>query len=102
MSEEAAAILFRAAEYIREYGWQVEGMASHGLPRCSMGALASAQPATKWDPRIAKLMYDTLYDELDGISLTTFNHLHQDGEKVIELFETVARRLQSRVLEPAF
>lgn len=101
MSEEdiryqAARILIDAATYIRTYGWQVSGMSQHGLPRCSMGALASANRDKVWDKSLAALMYETLYDELDGLSLTEFNHLHQNGETVIQLFEAVAARLAHR------
>jgi len=34
-----------------------------------------------------------LYEELGGVGLPQFNYLHQDGEKVAQLFETVAMRL---------
>jgi hypothetical protein len=90
----AATIFYKAAEYIRQHGWQVEGMSSHGQPRCSMGALASAYPEVKWDSRLASFMYATLYKELGGMSLTEFNHRHKDGEKVASLYEQVAAKLQ--------
>lgn len=96
ISLEAATIFLKAARYIETYGWQVEGMSCHGKPRCSMGALESATAAKRLDPRLATLMYDTLYDELGGISLTEFNHLHGDGDKVVELFQSVADHLQAR------
>lgn len=91
----AAAIFLKAAAYIRTYGWQKEGMGFYGAPRCSMGALASAYPKQRWDERLSRLMYRTLYDELGGISLTQFNYKYMDGEKVAELFEQVAIKLQS-------
>jgi hypothetical protein len=96
VQEQAATIFIKAAQYIREYGWQVEGMSIDGQPRCSMGALASARPG-RWDEDLAELMYSTLYDELNGISLTQFNHKYKSGEKVARLYERVATKLQSRV-----
>lgn len=90
---QAATIFQKAAVYIRTYGWQKEGMSEHGKPRCSMGALASALPQEKWDVRLAKLMYDTLYNELSGLSLTQFNYKYQSGEKVAQLYERVAEEL---------
>lgn len=92
--EKAADIFAKAAQYIRENGWQVEGMSRDGLPRCSMGALASACPVQRWDTKMAKLMYNNLYEELNGLNLTTFNHKHKDGEKVARLFESVAKKLR--------
>lgn len=68
-------------------------MSAHGKPRCSMGALASAHPAQKWDEGLSNLMYDSLYKELDGMSLTDFNYKFKSGEKVARLYERVARRL---------
>lgn len=93
----AANIYLRAATYIRTYGWQVEGMSADGLPRCSMGALASAYPKKEWDSRLSKIMYDTLYKELNGISLTEFNHKFKDGEKVAQLFEHVANKITQQL-----
>jgi hypothetical protein len=86
----AADIFSKAAEYIREYGWQEKGMNKHGQPRCSMGALASANPEKKWNKKMASLMYQTLQKELNGISLTQFNHKFKSGEKVAQLFERTA------------
>ena len=91
---KAAAIFQQAAAYIRRYGWQVSGMSRHGMPRCSMGDLASANQQKKWDKQLAKLMYEKLYEELNGLRLTEFNYKHKDGEKVAELFDRVATRLQ--------
>ena len=94
-----SAIIFKdAASYIRKYGWQVSGMSRHGLPRCSMGALASAHRAKQWDPAVARLMYGSLYDELDGLTLTEFNHLHKNGEAVAQLFEAVAEKLSHNLV----
>ena len=90
----AAGIFLKAAAYIRQYGWQVEGMGTYGQPRCSMGALASAYQQQRWDKRLSQLMYQTLYKELHGISLTQFNHQYKDGEKVAQLYERVAAKLQ--------
>lgn len=90
---QAAVIFQKAADYIRTFGWQAEGMSIYGQPRCSMGALASAYPKEKWDKNLAKLMYDALYTELNGISLTQFNYLHKDGNKVSQLFEKTANKL---------
>lgn len=93
IKNQAEAIFRGAAEYIRKYGWQVSGMSEHGLPRCSMGALASAHPDEVWDKDLAKFMYNELYEELDGLRLTQFNYLNRNGEKVAELFERVADKL---------
>jgi hypothetical protein len=91
---QAADIFERAAVYIRRYGWQVTGMSRHGKSRCSMGALASAHPDEVWDESLAQLMYQELYDELNGIGLTEFNYAHNDGERVAQLFERVAVKLR--------
>lgn len=93
LRQQAAKIFQDAARYIRTYGWQVSGMGEHGKPRCSMGALASVGPRGRWNPELAHLMYKVLYDELGGMGLTQFNHLHQNGESVARLFEDVAARL---------
>lgn len=97
MTVKASAIFLKAAVYIRQYGWQEEGMSCHGQPRCSMGALASAYPVRKWDKNLAALIYEALYKELNGISLTQFNHKVKDGDKVARLFEKVAANLQNVV-----
>ena len=89
----AATIYLRAASYIRTYGWQVTGMGVHGGPRCSMGAVSSAYPKKKWDRDLSQIMYSSLYDELDGMTLTAFNYKYRDGEKVAKLYERVARNL---------
>lgn len=95
MNREAANIFRQAAVYIRRYGWQKEGMGQDGLPRCSMGAIESAgPPRTEWDPQMSKLMYDSLYEQLEGLSLTRFNSKHQNGEAVAQLYEKVAARLE--------
>lgn len=93
----AATIFIRAAQYIRSHGWQVEGMAADGRPRCSMGALASAYPKQTWDKKLSRLMYSSLYKELNGISLTQFNHQFEDGERVAQLYERVATKLQNKI-----
>lgn len=91
-----AVIIFRqAARYIRQYGWQEKGMGLHGQPRCSMGALASAQPGT-WDPHLAKLMYFALKKELKGLSLTQFNYRSHGGEAVARLYERAAASLAAQ------
>ena len=92
-NEIAAEIFQRAASYIRTYGWQVSGMSEDGKPRCSMGALESASPTVKWDEQLSSLMYNTLYHELGGETLTEFNHRVQNGESVAKLFEHVAHVL---------
>ena len=92
LRSQAAAIFKHAAAYIRAYGWQVTGMSRHGLPRCSMGALASAHRDKMWDKELAELMYSQLYEELDGLTLTEFNYRYNDGEKVAQLFDKVAYR----------
>jgi hypothetical protein len=89
---QAASIFRRAAAYIRRYGWQERGMSRHGQPRCSMGALESAQPG-KWDPGVSELMYSTLTEELRGLSLTQFNHRKRSGEAVARLYERAATSL---------
>lgn len=92
--EQAARIFERAAAYIRKYGWQVSGMSSHGKPRCSMGALESASFTKKWDPTMAQLMYEQLYLQLNGLSLTEFNEKYRSGEKVARLFSQTAQTLR--------
>lgn len=92
---QAASIFFKAADYIRSYGWQEEGMNEHGKPRCSMGALDSAYPRISWNADLASLMYTALYNELDGLSLTQYNHKYQSGEKVAQLYEKVAEKLSA-------
>lgn len=64
-----------------------------GRPRCSMGALASAYPKRKWDDGLAELMYRSLHKELNGMSLTQFNHRYQNGEAVARLYERTAAQL---------
>lgn len=91
-ANQAKAVFLRAANYIRKNGWQVKGMGKNGGPRCSMGALASAKRG-KWDKNLAKLMYEQLYKELNGITLTEFNYLHKSGEEVARLFEATAKSL---------
>lgn len=91
---EAATIFRKAAAYIRRYGWQVGGMGEDGAPRCSVGALDSAYPKVEWDKRLASVMYRTLYEELNGLSLTQFNSKYQSGEKVARLFEKAAAQLR--------
>ena len=97
----AARIFLDAAQYIRQLGWRVEGMAHDGEPRCSMGALASAYPEEYWNETMSQLMYSYLYEELDGISLTQFNHKYEDGEKVAQLYERVAAKITSKMLTSA-
>lgn len=58
-----------------------------------MGALASAHQEIAWNEDLAYIMYDSLYEELNGISLTTFNARSNSGEKVAHLYEKVASRL---------
>ena len=91
---KAAEILIKAADYIRRYGWQEKGMSAHGKPRCSMGALASANPEPAWDPKVSELMYQTLYRELGGLTLTQYNRLARSGEDVVRLFKRTAQSLQ--------
>jgi hypothetical protein len=98
---QATQIFLDAAEYIRSCGWQVEGMGFDGGPRCSMGALESASSGIKMSASLSTVMYTNLYNELDGINLTNFNHLHNDGEKVSELFEAVADKLLHGILVTA-
>lgn len=94
ITSEAAAIFLKAADYIRRYGWQEKGMSRHGLPRCSMGALESACANSKLDKDVAELMYDTLYEELDGLTLTEFNRQAIDGRREVPLlFDRVAASL---------
>lgn len=90
---KAAEIFMNASSYIRKHGWQVEGMSEDGKPRCSMGALASAYPKAKWEDDLSSLMYKTLYKELNGISLTEFNHRANNGLVVAKLFEQTAQDL---------
>jgi len=92
---QAARIFLDAAAYIHAYGWRRAGMGVYGQPRCSMGALASAHPHQTWDSELSALMYQKLNEELDGISLTQFNHRY-GGEAVARLFERAAAKLQQR------
>jgi hypothetical protein len=94
----AVDIFLKAAAYIREYGWQRSGMSTDGQPRCSMGALESAYPKENWDEKLSRMMYRTLYDELNGLSLTQFNYKYNDGEKVAKLYERTAAKLQEAAL----
>jgi hypothetical protein len=93
VNQQASGIFQEAAAYIRKFGWQKEGMGAHGLPRCSMGALDSAYPKVEWNKTLAGLMYESLYKELNGLSLTQFNSKFQSGEKVARLYEQVALKL---------
>ncbi len=93
VKRQAATIFMDAADYIKRYGWQVEGMGKHSEPRCSMGALASAYPAKKWEPELAQLMYQELQKSLKGMPLTEYNFAYQDPSKVIELFTNTAKAL---------
>lgn len=95
LNNQAAFIFRRAAGYIRNYGWQVSGMSVDGLPRCSMGALASAHKVSVWNKALAKHMYHSLYQELNGLTLTEFNYKHNDGEIVAELFDRASTRLSA-------
>ncbi|HUB94213.1 MAG TPA: hypothetical protein VMB52_06955 [Verrucomicrobiae bacterium] len=90
---KAATIFRKAAAYIRKYGWQVEGMSEDGKPRSSMGALASAYPKKTWEKDLSSLMYDSLNSELQGISLTEFDHKVPNGTAVAKLFERTAVHL---------
>lgn len=98
--ELAAQVFCKAADYIRKHGWQVSGMAVHGAPRCSMGALESAHEDIIWDKGLSSLMYKVLYQELRGESLTEFNHRVQDGETVALLFEHVAHTILKNIRVP--
>ncbi len=91
----ASTIFRKAATYIRKYGWQVSGMSQDGKPRCSMGALESASKGVVWNKSLGSLMYQTLYKELNGETLTEFNHRVRNGESVAELFEKVAILLEN-------
>jgi hypothetical protein len=90
---QAVTIFKKAALYIRTYGWQVTGMGTYGLPRCSMGALASAHETKKWNINLSKLMYRKLYEELNGLTLTEFNYKHSNGDSVAVLYECVASQM---------
>lgn len=90
---QAAQIFLKAASYIKQYGWKRTGMGTHGKPRCSMGALASAYPKFQWDKDLAIFMYSVLQKELGGISLTEFNAQSQNGTEVALLFEKLAKNL---------
>lgn len=86
--KKASKIFLKAAIYIRTYGWQEKGMGTPGGPRCSMGALASAQSGVL-DSSVAALMYRALYKRLNGIGLTEFNS-RAHAEDVASLFEETA------------
>ena len=83
---EAARLFKLAAKYIRLFGWQEKGMGIYGQPRCSMGTLNSAQVG-KWNTDVSKIMFSQLNNELNGMSLTQYNHKVQNGESVARLFE---------------
>jgi hypothetical protein len=93
LNAKAAYIFLRAAQYVKTYGWQVSGMGKYGKPRCSMGALASAYPKKVWESELSSLMYQQLYNQLNGIGLTEFNYKYQDPGKVVELFTKTAKTL---------
>jgi hypothetical protein len=93
----AAIIFLDAASYIRQYGWQKEGMGEDGKPRCSMGALASSYSVKKWDHELSNLMYTELYKKLNGMTLTDFNYRYDDGEMVAKLYEQVADVLAEKL-----
>jgi hypothetical protein len=90
---DARKIFRTAAEYIRKYGWQVKGMGTYVQPRCSMDALTSAYREQRWDKTLSKLMYETLYKELNGMTLTQYNYKFKSGGKVARLYEMVAEKL---------
>lgn len=90
----ASQVFLEAANYIEEYGWQRSGMSEHGKPRCSMGVLSSVWPKTISNIELGKLMYDSLYKELGGMSLTEFNEQAISGEDVALLFLRVANGLR--------
>ncbi len=94
---QAARIFLRAAEYIRNYGWQKEGMGEHGQPRCSVGALASSHKYQRWDKSLASSMYGSLCEELNGMSLTQYNTKFNNGEMVACLYERVAEKLRHQI-----
>ena len=87
---QAAKIFFSAADYIRQYGWRTSGMSTHGKPRCSMGALASAYPKSTWDIGLATTMHEALKGQLEGMTLTQFNYKFNDGNTVAQLYERTA------------
>ncbi len=70
-------------------------MSEDGLPRCSMGALASANTACIWNKELAERMYQSLNEGLDGLTLTEFNYKCNDGEMVARLFDQVAIKLSA-------
>jgi hypothetical protein len=94
IQSQAAELFLKAAAYIRQYGWQEEGMGEYGQPRCSMGALDSACPRGEWQPEVAEVMFEELNHELHGMSLTQYNHKFHDGEKVAQLYEQAAQDLK--------
>jgi hypothetical protein len=61
-----------------------------------MGALASARVEQRWDPELSALMYEALGLELDGCSLTEFNHRAESSQDVVELFQRTASGLRKR------
>ena len=89
--EMASSIFLKAVGYVRTYGWQVVGMAEHGQPRCSMGALASAHPEPVWNKALSSAMYETLYETLGALSFSEFNRKVKNNQDVIDLFEKMAK-----------
>ncbi len=89
--EMASSIFLKAVGYVRTYGWQVVGMAEHGQPRCSMGALASAHPEPVWNKALSSAMYETLYETLGELSFSEFNRKVKNNQDVIDLFEKMAK-----------
>lgn len=94
-AQQAADIFLKTAAYIRKYGWQEKGMSEDKKPRCSMGALSSACQGRVLGPRVASLLYETLYEKLGGINLTQYNAQVKSGEEVAVLFEQTAKLLQN-------
>jgi len=101
--EMASSIFLKAVGYVRTYGWQVVGMAEHGQPRCSMGALASAHPEPVWDKALSSVMYETLYETLVELSFSEFNRKVKNNQDVIDLFEKMAGLVlkKSDILKPS-
>ena len=97
LSQEAAQIFLDAADYIEKYGWQKTEMSEHGKPRCSMSALTSVQPKVVFDCALSALMFEALYDELGGITLTEFNEQAKNGSEVALLFRKTATKLHDDI-----
>jgi hypothetical protein len=93
----AAIIFLDAASYIRQYGWQKEGMGDDSKPKYSEGALASSYSVQKWDYELSNLMFSELYKRLNNMTISNLNTYYNDRELVALLYEQVADSLAEKL-----